>query len=345
MNKKIIIIICICAFLFVLALVTTSIIILLNRRTNYPINIVVDDAFMALEPREEFDMDEYKLYKSYNELSKNFEVLDIKASDFDKYNYLVLKIAYNSCGEDNIVPTSHKINGNNIDVVISYEARCGVCAPLYLYYAIKLDKKITSPKVNIDYNATNNPHCDPNVAYKPMIYLYPESTMEVKVTLKNKELLTTTYPKYNDSWNVIANPDGTLIDPKTGRNYYGLYWEGINYTKIDETVGFVFKGEDSIIFLEDKLYQLGLNDKEAEEFIVYWLPKLEKNKYNYVYFADTSEVNFYMPLEITPKANTLIRILMYYKPLNNMINVKTQELSKVNREGFTVVEWGGTELK
>ena len=45
--------------------------------------------------------------------------------------------------------------------------------------------------------------------------------------------------------------------------------------------GFVVEGKDTIKFLEEKLKQLGLTDKEADEFIIYWLPKLENNKYNY----------------------------------------------------------------
>ena len=109
--------------------------------------------------------------------------------------------------------------------------------------------------------------------------------------------------------------------------------------------GFVVKGENSIKFLEEKLNELGLTDIEAEEFIVYWLPKLEENKYNYIYFATTEEVNKYMPLEINPTPDSLIRILMYYKPLDKKINVKEQKLKSVQRHGFTLVEWGGTILK
>ena len=38
----------------------------------------------------------------------------------------------------------------------------------------------------------------------------------------------------------------------------------------DFSEGFVVKGEDSAAFLEEKLEILGLNYKEAEEFIIYW---------------------------------------------------------------------------
>ncbi len=181
---------------------------------------------------------------------------------------------------------------------------------------------------------------------KPMIYLYPTEEIEVEVKLLNEEKVTTTYPKYNDSWNVLAKPNGDLIDLETGRFLYGLYWEGINtnsLSKIEE--GFVVKSEDTIEFLEEKLEILGLTEREANEFIIYWLPKLEKNKYNFIRFESIEEIDNNMPLEITPKPDTVIRIAMEYKKLDKEIKVVEQELTSPVREGFVVVEWGGTEIK
>ena len=319
-------------------------------KLNKPKISIKDKRFILLEEINEIDnkfdyQKPYEIYENYNELIKEFKKSTIKENDFKNNNYLIIKVNYNPCSDENITPVGYKINNNKININIEYEAKCGLCAPDYLYYALKVDKNITNPKVKINYKKTNNPKCDPNVSYKPMIYLYPEEKQEVEVILKNKKLLTTTYPKYKDSWKVIANPDGTLIDIESGREYYGLYWEGKNYTKIDMKKGFVVKGENSIKFLEEKLNELGLTDIEAEEFIVYWLPKLEENKYNYIYFATTEEVNKYMPLEINPTPDSLIRILMYYKPLDKKINIKEQKIKPVQRHGFTLVEWGGTILK
>ena len=53
-----------------------------------------------------------------------------------------------------------------------------------------------------------------------------------------------------------------------------------------------------------------------------------------------------MPLDITPTPDTLIRVLMEYKPLDDKIDLPEQILPPPPaRTGFTVVEWGGTELK
>ena len=178
---------------------------------------------------------------------------------------------------------------------------------------------------------------------KPIIYLYPEKEEKVKVKFKDKKLLTHTYPKYNDEWNVIASPDGTLID-ENNKKYYALYYEAKYNLKIDKNTGFCIKGQETAQFLEEKLEMLGLNYKEKEEFIVYWLPKLEENKYNYIYFMINQEVNDTMELEITPKPDTLIRVWMVYKPLNKEIEVKPQQLTEAKRNGFTVVEWGGSKI-
>lgn len=179
---------------------------------------------------------------------------------------------------------------------------------------------------------------------KPIIYFYPEQTTELNVKLGYPENLTCSYPKYENGWNIIANPDGSLIDINTGRSLYSLYWEGNAKQKISMDEGFVIKGEDTISFLEEKLAILGLNEIEAEEFIVYWLPKLQNNKYNYIRFATIDEINKMMPLEISEKPDSLIRVLMEYKPLDKYIDVKEQELSTPARTGFVVVEWGGAEI-
>ena len=183
------------------------------------------------------------------------------------------------------------------------------------------------------------------VVYKPVIYLYPEKTTDVIVKLGYAEKLTCSYPVYNNGWEVVASPDGTLIDTRTNRELYSLYWEGKGTVSADTTEGFVVKGEDTISFLEEKLEVLGLTNKEAEEFIIYWLPKLQNNEYNYIRFASMEEINEYMPLEFSQDPDTIIRVLMQYKPLEEKVDVVEQKLESPIRQGFVVVEWGGTEIK
>lgn len=182
---------------------------------------------------------------------------------------------------------------------------------------------------------------------KPIIYLYPQEDTDITVNLQYSNNITVSYPKYNPNigWHVLAKPDGNLIDLSTKKNLYSLYYESKSVIKPKiEKDGFVIKGSDASSFLEEKLAVLGLNEKESEEFIIYWLPKLEHNKYNYIRFATIDEINNNMPLSINPNPHTLIRVLMTYKGLNKPINVEEQKLDTPKRNGFVVVEWGGTMI-
>lgn len=180
---------------------------------------------------------------------------------------------------------------------------------------------------------------------KPIIYLYPEEEIEIEVKLGNKEQLTCSYPKYIDGWNVLAKPNGSLVDLTTNRSLYALYYESQSVTNLKMTnEGFVVKGENSAKFLEEKLAILGLNEREAEEFIVYWLPKLESNNYNYIRFLTEEEINENMPLNVMPVPDTTIRVIMVFKELDEPINVVEQKLNHIERNGFTIVEWGGSKI-
>ncbi|MBR3134771.1 MAG: hypothetical protein IKG56_04845 [Clostridia bacterium] len=183
------------------------------------------------------------------------------------------------------------------------------------------------------------------VSYKPIIYLYPTAETKVQVELGSPQNLTCSYPKYDSSWNVIAKPNGDLIDLSSGRSLYSLYWEGKNNYTQNITEGFCVKGEDSAKFLEEKLSILGLSDREAEEFIIYWLPQLESNIYNIISFETMDEINKDMPLNITPTPDSLIRVMMKFKGVDSYFELPEQILETPQRTGFVAVEWGGTEIK
>lgn len=179
---------------------------------------------------------------------------------------------------------------------------------------------------------------------KPVIYLYPEQVQEVYVQLELDGEFTCTYPEYDNGWKVMAYPDGTLRDQDTGKEYNYLFWEGTSGTEYDLSRGFVVEGKDTAGFLEEKLAYLGLNEKERNEFIVYWLPRMEDNKYNLITFQG-EDYTEHAKLKISPEPDSILRVFMVYKPLDKAIDIPEQELEPFEREGFTVIEWGGAEME
>ena len=184
-------------------------------------------------------------------------------------------------------------------------------------------------------------HNEP-VSEKPVLYLYPEEETEVTVTLDLDGVLTSAYPDYGEGWSVTAAPDGTLTDGN-GREFYCLFWEGAVETEYDFSAGFCVAGEDTAAFLEEALASLGLTAREVNEFLIYWLPRMEDHPYNLIAFQTDSYTSA-AGLTISPSPDTLIRVFMAWKGLEQQVEIPAQQLEAVERKGFTAVEWGGAEI-
>lgn len=97
-------------------------------------------------------------------------------------------------------------------------------------------------------------------------------------------------------------------------------------------------------FLIEKLEIMGLNNLETNEFVQYWLPVLEKNEINFIHFYVNSDYDVISKNIVFPKPDTSIRIFMEFYGLNDKIEVPEQKLPKLERKGFTLVEWGGANV-
>lgn len=177
---------------------------------------------------------------------------------------------------------------------------------------------------------------------KPVLYLYPEEPMDVSVKLQLDGALTCTYPAYGDGWEVTAQPDGTLCNHADGKEYSYLYWEGVTNAEWDMSEGYVVKGEDTAAFLQETLSQMGLTPREYNEFIVYWLPQMQDNAYNLITFQQEAYTDS-AKLEITPEPDSVLRVFMVFEALEEPVELPEPEIVSFERNGFTVVEWGGSE--
>ena len=178
---------------------------------------------------------------------------------------------------------------------------------------------------------------------KPVIYLYPETETRVTVKLDLPGELTCAYPAYDGGWTVTAAPDGTLTD-EHGRTYNYLYWEGEGTEAYDFSKGFCVAGSDTAAFLEDALDRLGLTRREANEFLVYWLPRMQDNPYNLIAFQQEAYTES-AKLTVSPQPDSVLRVFMAWKPLARPVDIPAQTLPGFERRGFTLVEWGGAEVR
>lgn len=211
----------------------------------------------------------------------------------------------------------------------------------------EVDELLTETDNRITYEKENIEKPNPETA-KPVIYLYPEQETKVNVQLDFNGTLTSTYPTLPpEGWSVTAQPDGTLTDEE-GRSYRYLFWEGVADVDWKQDSGFLVKAEDAREFLEQSLTQLGLNELEQNDFITYWLPKLEKNGESFVTFAAEQYTDNAI-LTVTPQPDSVLRVQMLISKVDDsnraaFQKLPEQELPRFEREGFVLVEWGGTDL-
>lgn len=182
-------------------------------------------------------------------------------------------------------------------------------------------------------------------ALKPAIYLYPEQdNSSINVSLDIDGYYTELIPEFNtnNGWNVTADRNGDIrLD---GTTYDYLFWEAMLKTEYTFDEGFCVKGEDTREFLESTLTTCGLNAKEKEQFIEYWLPKMENNAYNVISFQKAAYTD-HAGLKVNPAPDTTIRVFMAFYASDEYVDIKKQTIITPTRSGFTLVEWGGSEIK
>jgi len=210
----------------------------------------------------------------------------------------------------------------------------------------------------------------PSGCGKPVVYLYPPQTETVKVQFTAPMTLTTSVPTYNNGWTVSAKPNGQLTDlqpqntdcaqfspAKFGQEYAAaacashtypyLFWAGqghsVQYPTV--TTGWVVSSSDLAAFMNKTLDNVGFTATEKNDMLSYWLPTLEKTSAPYyrISFLNTAQMNQIAPMSIVPQPDNLYRLFLDWQPLVSKptVPIAPQQLEKVNRTGFTAVEWGG----
>lgn len=204
---------------------------------------------------------------------------------------------------------------------------------------VQIDDYIKDRKTGQSYN---------DVTGKPIIYLYPSKETNINVKIKYAGILQTTYPLYNNGWKVKASPNGDIINLTDNKEYSYLFWDGLtDYSESQLTYdnGFVIASDSALHFLQNVLPTMGLKPKEFNEFIVYWLPFLQANRLNFIHFRTGEDYDIISKNEVNPKPDSQIRIFIEFKAVDSMFKVKPQIFKSLPRQGFTLVEWGGSLLK
>lgn len=290
---------------------------------------------------------------SFNELIDHAEehlyYNDQTAPNYEKSNSFSLDVDYDnkdvyvtsiyrghensSCCVGEIYKKGNALN-QKINVDVRYPATSS--SECFLIYVVA-DKGLET-KTSVDVHKNYNPF----VSYKPVIYLYNDQPLDVEIKYLQDYRLKTTYPEYDDGWRVHINENGVLNINDSQREYYAIFFDEFRTHDATFEYGFNVSKDNAREFLENSLDTLGFTNREADEFIMFWLPVLEENEHSLVYFEQTEERNEECPLSFSVTPDTVLRMIIHIKKVDVAQDIIPQELETVNRTGFTVVEWGGT---
>ncbi len=184
-------------------------------------------------------------------------------------------------------------------------------------------------------------------ACKPAIYLYPEKAQEVNVRLNINGKITVSNPVYNEQtgWNVQTFPDG-VIQQSTINNqqltYPYLFYEAMLENGYKPKEGWIVSRDNIKDQLTAILNTVGLNEKERYDFLEYWLPRLVSKPYYFAGLVPAEEIDKQEVLTINPSPANIIRVRIIFEGLDYPVSIAAPKLSEIKRNGFTVVDWGGS---
>lgn len=191
----------------------------------------------------------------------------------------------------------------------------------------------------------SDPWCGFTPESKPAIYLYPTKPTLVKVKLNPPVgWISISDPKYKSSgWSVLAMPSGNIYSGL--KKYPYLFYEAMlpipempqNYVVLD--------GKNLSNELNDLGKKLSLNDKESREMAEFWSKKLPAAKYYQVGLMERSEIDKIEPVDINPTPDSVYRIRLVFKPMSEKLESSYNPTTHFERSGFSMVEWGGFQVK
>ena len=194
----------------------------------------------------------------------------------------------------------------------------------------------------LEWIGVNPPNSLPalRTAIKPNIYLYPETEEDISVIFDDPELLLTVIPDYNNGWYAHVLPNGTMyVD---NEKYTYLFYESMTSDfMMQKEEGFVVPVKNRKEFFTKIAEYYGFNEMETNDFVTFWCSRLDSNKSYYMYPQLTDKIDILMGVQVNPKPQSIFRIWFLYEEKEDEKELKTPERVVAERNGYTMVEWGG----
>lgn len=176
------------------------------------------------------------------------------------------------------------------------------------------------------------------IVLAPAIYLYPEETIPVEVTLNfSVGMITVSEPEYNSGWSVVAELDGTI----DGEYPYLFYEAIVPESPFQHELGFSVAREEISDWLALHLAEWSFTESEIDNFVSFWSERLVDRPYYTVYPQTASEIDEMVELHVSPAPDNVLRLWFLFMGSDQPTELPSYQIPPVQRDGFFVLEWGG----
>jgi len=176
------------------------------------------------------------------------------------------------------------------------------------------------------------------VVHKPNIYLYPKTTCNLSVALEFPMggSVIQSIPSYSNGWNMSVEPSG-----KINQQYDYLFYESKNPDAYQYDSGWIVGRDTLLSFFTNNLLFAGFSEREKDDFIEYWIPRLVDYPYYTIYPQFANEIGKTIELKISESPDNILRLFYVIKGTTNKAQtLPVPIIPAFKRTGFIVAEWG-----
>jgi len=184
-----------------------------------------------------------------------------------------------------------------------------------------------------------DPIIDRRKDYKPNIYLYPEgtATLEVSLDFPQGGNVLVSLPEYGTGWRVVADSLGWIDN-----QYEYLFYESEQPDAWQRKEGWVVAAADLETFFIENLTAYGFAGREIVDFTAYWLLRLRGNKQYAIYLQTGRVLDALIRMELVPEPDNLLRMHYLIVGADGVFATLKAPIidTSFKRQGFYVAEWG-----
>lgn len=209
--------------------------------------------------------------------------------------------------------------------------------PVFLFFCLIIT--IPFQGCEPDDDCDDETPCDTcNIVRKPNMYIYPETNIQLSVTLDfplGGEILTS-LPEYGDGWSITVDTNG-LID----NTYTYLFYESSQPDVWQYQQGWIIKINDLSSFFKNNMTDYGFNAREIEDFMEYWIPRLNDYPYYSICPQTKNLIDNVVAIDFSIEPDNSLRLFYVIKGCHQIPDKLSEPgIETFKRVGYFVTEWG-----